>query len=232
MLGRFAQTRLLDHLLCQYLVCSSALPRGRVDVEKTFLMLLADAEVALLQADEPGHLHVQPPLSVCAPDRCWTLIVQKLVRNSSSSGERRPGWSKPLSSGEVSSKRRIRSQRARRQQGQRQLRHFCIYHAVDAPRTSARKHRVADTRCFLNVSRGSGRRAKRRRSCSAASTSAVGWEAPVRTRSIICFGDWRTPESLQAVKLTAQQDRQRNSHRDTAIRNAKRSANTEIPTHD
>ena len=86
--------------------------------------------------------------------------------------------------------------------------------------------------CFLNVSRGSGRREKRRCSCSAASTSAVGWEAPVRTRSIICFGDWRTPESLQAVKLTAQQDRQRNSHRDTAIRSAKRSANTEIPTHD
>ena len=106
------------------------------------------------------------------------------------------------------------------------------YHAVDAPRTSARKHTVADTRCFLNVSRGSGRREKRRCSCSAASTSAVGWEAPVRTRSIICFGDWKTPESLQAVKLTAQQDRQRNSHRDTAIRNAKRSANTEIPTYD
>ena len=36
-------------------------------------MLIADAEVAFLQADEPGELYVQPALSVCAPERCWKL---------------------------------------------------------------------------------------------------------------------------------------------------------------
>ena len=88
---------------------------------------------------------------------------------------------------------------------------------------------------FLNVSRvfsGSGRRAKRRCACSAAWTSVDGWEAPARTQSTNCFGGWRTPQSLQAVRHTSQERRQRNNHRDTALRNAKRSANRKIQTND
>ena len=40
---------------------------------KPFLMLLADAQVAFLLADELGESYMQPPLSVCASDRCSKL---------------------------------------------------------------------------------------------------------------------------------------------------------------
>ena len=78
---------------------------------------------------------------------------------------------------------------------------------------------------FANLFVALGAAPKWRRACSAASTSAGGWEAPVLTQSINCFGDWRTPKSLHAGKHTAQQRSQRKNHRETAIRNAKRSAN-------
>ena len=89
------------------------------------------------------------------------------------------------------SKTRIRSRKTRRQQGQRQLCHCWYLPCSGAPRTRARKHRVADARCFLTVSRallGSGRRAKRRRACSAVSTSDGAWEARKATTAAATGG--------------------------------------------
>ena len=125
-----------------------------------------------------------------------------IVRESALRVGADPGFS------EVSSKTRIRSRRARRQQGSDSCATVGIYHAA------ARRAPVPEGTRLLpcgvsNVSRvfsGFGLRPKRRRACSAVSTSAGGWEAPVRTRNIKCFGDWKTPQPLlHAVKHTAPQ---------------------------
>ena len=66
---------------------------------------------------------------------------------------------------------------------------IAVYHAVARRAPVPQKHRVADSRCFKRFASllgASVRRSKRRRACSAASTSSGGWEEPVRTQSINC----------------------------------------------
>ena len=69
------------------------------------------------------------------------------------------------------------------------------------------------TRVVVNVSRafsGSGRRAKRSLACSAASTPAGGWEAPVRTQSkaSTASATGKTPQSLHAVERPSNADKE------------------------
>ena len=141
------------------------------------------------------------------------------------SGERRPGsgWN-----GEGSIEIRIRSRRARRRQGQRWLCHCWHLPCSGPPRTSARKHRVADARCFKRSASLLGLWAPREAESRKLSSVDIRWR----------LGSTRTQAKHQLLRraedTSVAPNREahgpatppkKHNHRDTAIR--KRSANTE-----